>query len=154
LILVLAFNRRNRVHTGKGTNRPRMPDTQCGQVRIGAACRGIARLDQTANQNVGLMSGGETSSSNRLGLVRCVDDSVCLACLPNSQMTAAEMACCKKMAGACHMGMGQHPCCKTFSPAPSPVASVQAAGSHAHPGFAVEAVTTIFEVVPVSAVPR
>ena len=36
-----------------------------------------------------------------------------LACLPNATMTRAEMACCKKMAGDCHMGTGQHPCCKT-----------------------------------------
>jgi hypothetical protein len=86
-----------------------------------------------------------------LGLICLWIGSPALACLPNSQMTAAEMACCKKMAGDCHMGMGQHPCCKMISPAPSSVASVQAAGSHVHPGFAVEAVTTIFEVVPISA---
>lgn len=48
-----------------------------------------------------------------------------LACLPNPHMTTAEMACCKKMAGNCHMGAGQHPCCKTISSAPQPVASVQ-----------------------------
>jgi|SRR5580692_849534 hypothetical protein len=72
-----------------------------------------------------------------------------LACLPNSQMTAAEMACCKKMAGDCHTGMGQHPCCKTISTAPSPVASVQTS-SHVHPSFAVVARTPTFEVVPVS----
>jgi hypothetical protein len=48
-----------------------------------------------------------------------------LACLPNSQMTAVEMACCKKMAGDCHMGVGQHPCCKTVSNAPQAVASLQ-----------------------------
>ena len=47
-----------------------------------------------------------------------------LACLPNSQMTAVEMACCKKMAGECHMGVGAHPCCKTISTAPQPVASL------------------------------
>jgi hypothetical protein len=72
-----------------------------------------------------------------------------LACLPNAHMTAAEMACCKKMAGECHMGTGQHPCCKTISTAPSPVASVQAR-SHFHPGFAVTALTATVEVVPVS----
>ena len=27
-----------------------------------------------------------------------------LACLPNAAMTQVEMACCKKMAGDCHMG--------------------------------------------------
>jgi hypothetical protein len=36
-----------------------------------------------------------------------------LACLPNAAMTQAEMACCKKMAGDCHMGAGEHSCCKT-----------------------------------------
>jgi hypothetical protein len=49
-----------------------------------------------------------------------------LACLPNSQMTAVEMECCKKMAGDCQMGTGQHPCCKTVSNAPQPVASLRA----------------------------
>jgi hypothetical protein len=72
-----------------------------------------------------------------------------LACLPNAQMTAAEMACCKKMAGNCHVGMGQHPCCKMVSPAPSPVASVQAS-SHFHPSFAVAALTGTWEVAPAS----
>jgi hypothetical protein len=28
-------------------------------------------------------------------------------------MTDAEMACCKKMAGNCDMGAGNHSCCKT-----------------------------------------
>ena len=28
-------------------------------------------------------------------------------------MTQAEMDCCKKMAGDCQKGAGQHPCCKT-----------------------------------------
>jgi integrase len=40
-------------------------------------------------------------------------------------MTEAEMACCKKMAGDCNMGTGQHPCCKTVSNAPLSVASIQ-----------------------------
>ena len=48
-----------------------------------------------------------------------------LACLPNSQMTAAEMACCKKMAGDCQMGSGQHPCCRTIANRPQPVAATQ-----------------------------
>jgi hypothetical protein len=72
-----------------------------------------------------------------------------LACLPNSQMTAAEMACCKKMAGDCHMQMGQRPCCKMVSPAPSPVASLQPS-SHVRPSFAVAAMTVTFQVVPAS----
>jgi hypothetical protein len=36
-----------------------------------------------------------------------------LACLPSAAMTDAEMACCKKMAGNCEMGAGNHSCCKT-----------------------------------------
>src|SRR6266513_1619893 len=38
-----------------------------------------------------------------------------LACLPSPTMTQAEMACCKKMAGDCHMGSNNHPCCKRVS---------------------------------------
>jgi len=49
-----------------------------------------------------------------------------LACLPRRQMTQAEMACCKKMAGDCNMGTGNHPCCKTVTTAPSPTASIRA----------------------------
>jgi hypothetical protein len=48
-----------------------------------------------------------------------------LACAPNSRMTGAEMACCKKMVGNCHMGTRQHPCCRTVAKAPQPVASLQ-----------------------------
>jgi len=36
-----------------------------------------------------------------------------LACLPTPSMTDAEMACCKKMAGNCDMGTGNHSCCKS-----------------------------------------
>src|SRR5215469_7178983 len=49
-----------------------------------------------------------------------------LACLPNPQMTKAEMDCCKKMAGDCTMGSRNHPCCKTVSTAPTPAAAIQA----------------------------
>jgi hypothetical protein len=69
-----------------------------------------------------------------------------LACLPNPQMTEAEMACCKKMAGDCNMGTGQHPCCKTISNAPPSVASVQPI-SQDSPDFAVVA-DTIVTIVP------
>lgn len=48
-----------------------------------------------------------------------------LACLPTLQMSPAEMECCKKMAGNCHMGVVQHPCCNTVTNAPQPVASLQ-----------------------------
>jgi len=34
-----------------------------------------------------------------------------LACLPNRSMTAEEMECCKRMAGNCDMGGGNHGCC-------------------------------------------
>jgi hypothetical protein len=61
-----------------------------------------------------------------------------LACLPNRQMTNAEMTCCKKMAGNCHMGAGQHPCCKTVASAPQPVASIQSI-SQIQPSVAVVA---------------
>lgn len=36
-----------------------------------------------------------------------------LACLPNDSMSAEEMECCKKMAGNCDMGGGNHKCCDT-----------------------------------------
>jgi len=47
-----------------------------------------------------------------------------LACLPTHQMTQAEMACCKKMAGDCQMGSAQHPCCKTAPTVNAPVAII------------------------------
>jgi hypothetical protein len=74
-----------------------------------------------------------------------------LACLPNPQMTPAEMECCKKMAGDCHMGVGQHPCCKTISTAPQPVASIQPV-QHIHPDFTVVGVTPLVQIlfVPVT----
>jgi hypothetical protein len=68
-----------------------------------------------------------------------------LACLPNTQMTPSEMACCKKMAGDCHMGVGQHPCCKTISNAPQPVASLQPV-PQIHPDFAVITVTPVVQI--------
>lgn len=57
-----------------------------------------------------------------------------LACLPNLSMTQDEMACCKKMAGDCQMGIGQHPCCKTSVNRSAPVAKVEhdASQIHAH----------------------
>jgi hypothetical protein len=73
-----------------------------------------------------------------LALVCFWINSTALACLPNAQMSAAEMACCKKMAGDCHMGTGQHPCCKTVSNAPQSVASVPAA-VHVTPDFTLVA---------------
>ena len=75
-----------------------------------------------------------------------------LACLPNPQMTRSEMECCKKMAGDCRMGAGQHPCCKTVSNAPTFVASVQPI-SHVHPDFAVAAETVDVRIPSVSQAP-
>jgi hypothetical protein len=48
-----------------------------------------------------------------------------LACLPTSTMTQAEMECCKKMAGDCHMGARNHPCCEKSANQPEPVATLQ-----------------------------
>jgi hypothetical protein len=48
-----------------------------------------------------------------------------LACLPNPTMTKSEMECCKKMAGDCHMGSHNHPCCEKTSTQPTLVATVQ-----------------------------
>jgi hypothetical protein len=56
-----------------------------------------------------------------------------LACLPTSTMTKVEMQCCKKMAGECHMGFHNHPCCEKNVHQPSPVATIHQ--SHLHPVF-------------------
>src|ERR1700722_4216912 len=74
-----------------------------------------------------------------------------LACLPNSQMTAAEMACCKKMAGDCRMGAAQHPCCKTIANAPQAIASIQPI-SQTQPSVAVVATVAILPLPPASGV--
>jgi hypothetical protein len=58
-----------------------------------------------------------------------------LACLPSSSMTQAEMACCKKMAGDCHMGAGQHPCCKTKVEQTTPVATLDRTSTQILPYF-------------------
>src|SRR5215469_5183372 len=47
-----------------------------------------------------------------------------LACLPNSSMTPAEMECCKKMAGNCDMGGGNHKCCDTTINHAAPSAAI------------------------------
>jgi len=72
-----------------------------------------------------------------------------LACLPNPQTTDAEMACCKKMAGDCHMGIGNHPCCKTLASAPQPVASIQPI-SQVQPTLAVVAYNVVVPIPPVA----
>lgn len=72
-----------------------------------------------------------------------------LACLPNAHMTDAEMACCKNMAGNCHMGTGQHPCCNTVSDAPASIASIQPI-SQVRPNVVVVAATLVADVPVVS----
>ena len=47
-----------------------------------------------------------------------------LTCLPTPAMTDAEMACCKKMAGNCDMGAGNHSCCKTTASVAQSVAMI------------------------------
>ena len=70
-----------------------------------------------------------------------------LACLPNPRMTAAEMACCKRMAGDCHMGTTQHSCCKTAANAPQ-AASIQSS-LRIQPSVSVVAAIEIVPVLPV-----
>src|SRR2546421_414728 len=48
-----------------------------------------------------------------------------ITCLTSHQMPQAETDCCKKMAGDCHRGAGEHPCCKTTSKVDPPIATVQ-----------------------------
>jgi hypothetical protein len=61
-----------------------------------------------------------------------------LACLPNAAMTAEEMACCKKMAGNCDMGGGNHKCCDTTVNHTAPSTAVpQSAAAHDFPLVAV-----------------
>jgi len=66
-----------------------------------------------------------------------------LACLPTHQMSQAEMACCKKMAGDCQMGSAQHPCCKTAPTVNAPVATAATIKSISkfHPSVAVAGFT-------------
>jgi hypothetical protein len=47
-----------------------------------------------------------------------------LACPPTRDMTLAEVDCCKKMVGDCHMGPEHHPCCNVRLPAPPQLATV------------------------------
>jgi hypothetical protein len=56
-----------------------------------------------------------------------------LACLPSASMTQAEMACCKQMAGDCHMGAGQHPCCTTKVDRATPVATLDRTTTQINP---------------------
>jgi hypothetical protein len=47
-----------------------------------------------------------------------------LACLPNSSLSPAEMECCKKMAGNCDRGGGNHKCCDTTANRATPSAAI------------------------------
>jgi hypothetical protein len=47
-----------------------------------------------------------------------------LACVPNPSMTRAEMECCRKMAGNCDMGNGNHKCCNVTVNRSAPVAAI------------------------------
>ena len=73
-----------------------------------------------------------------------------LACLPTAQMTQAEMACCKKMAGDCQMGSAQHSCCKTAPTVNAPVATIATIKPIAqpHPNVAVVSFTPKVQFEP------
>jgi hypothetical protein len=77
-----------------------------------------------------------------LALATLVASAPLLACLPNPSMTDAEMACCKKMAGDCDMGTGNHSCCKTTVSAPQLAAIAHVPQVHQLDGLV--AVQTIF----------
>ena len=47
-----------------------------------------------------------------------------LACVPSPSMTPAEMECCRKMAGNCDMGGGNHKCCSVTMTYPTPIAAI------------------------------
>lgn len=53
-----------------------------------------------------------------------------LACLPTSAMTPAEMECCKKMAGNCDMGGGNHKCCDVTVNHSAATAAITQSSSH------------------------
>jgi len=72
-----------------------------------------------------------------------------LACLPSQGMTQAEMACCKKMAGDCQKGAGQHPCCKTSANVTPTVAKVQRNVSQIQPEVPAALLETDFSLKPV-----
>ena len=66
-----------------------------------------------------------------------------LTCLPTPAMTDAEMACCKKMAGNCDMGTGNHSCCKTTKSVAQSVAMI-AQHQQVHAPLVLVAVSTLF----------
>jgi hypothetical protein len=72
-----------------------------------------------------------------------------LACLPSQGMTQAEMDCCKKMAGDCQKGAGQHPCCKTSVNRAPTVAKVERNVSQIQPDIPAALLETAFLFEPV-----
>jgi hypothetical protein len=72
-----------------------------------------------------------------------------LACLPTQGMTQAEMDCCKKMAGDCQKGAGQHPCCKTSINRTPTVAKVERNVSPIQPDVSAALLETAFSFEPV-----
>jgi hypothetical protein len=80
-----------------------------------------------------------------LALVLLVAASPLLSCLPTPSMTEAEMACCKKMAGNCDMGAGNHSCCKTTVNTPQLTAAI-AHNPQVHRSPALVVLATVFAV--------
>jgi hypothetical protein len=60
-----------------------------------------------------------------------------LTCVSTPSMTDAEMACCKKMAGNCDMGTGNHSCCKTSVSTPQLAAIARTPQVHQPDGLVV-----------------
>jgi hypothetical protein len=58
-------------------------------------------------------------------------------------MTEAEMACCKKMAGNCDMGPGNHSCCKTTASVAQSVVMI-AQHQQAHVPLVLVTVSALF----------
>jgi hypothetical protein len=64
-----------------------------------------------------------------------------LACLPNPSMSPAEMECCKKMAGNCDMGGGNHKCCDTTANHAAPSAAIVHSATSNLPALCLTAAT-------------
>jgi hypothetical protein len=67
-----------------------------------------------------------------------------LACLPSAAMTDAEMACCKKMAGNCEMGAGNHSCCQTTLNTSQIVAAAEQNPQAQPPSIMVGVLSSVF----------
>jgi hypothetical protein len=68
-----------------------------------------------------------------------------LACLPTRNMSKAEMACCKKMAGNCRMSTSQHPCCKTAKSSVTADAKIERGVSGSQPHLAIQFAEALFQ---------